>query len=1454
MKLSTYFYLTLFLLSGCFFETQQLPESKNHAFTKIPKKDRMDLAMEHEFQMTKDPETGEVPKFRLIAANEYRDRLVAEQLNSSSERSALSGIDWEERGPDNVAGRTRAILIDTTDGTYNTVFAGSVSGGLWKTTNFLSSPPTWTAVDNFLDNMAVTAIALDPTNTSHIYIGTGEGWYNTDATQGYGIFRSTDGGSTFSQFIGTDNPNFRNVQDLQFDTSGNLYAATRGGSSYGGVFKFTAGGSSWRQVLGSTVGAGATNRATDLELGADGSMYASLGIFSTGSVWKSDISNGVSTGNAGFWTDITPPTAGQRMEIAVSPDPTTADYIYVLIHTTAADNCGAIYQSTDGGTNWTSRTVPTIIDQGSNSNFTRGQAWYDLTAVVDPNDENTVYIGGIDALRTTDGGATWEQMTTWSLFAATGFTSSQNIHADHHSILYLPGSSSQMLIGTDGGIYYTANANVTAGSKPTFVSKNTDYNVTQFYACAIHPTSGTDYFLAGAQDNGSQQFSASGVNSTVEVSGGDGAFCHIDQDNASVQITSYVFNNYYISTNSFSSSSSYSIGSGAGKFINPTDYDDTENILYGSYNAGSYSYITGVGSSPTTGSRAIGTFGSSEPSAVTVSPNTSNRVFFGLDNGDVVRVDNAHDGTAAGTLIFDASAQTGITSLYVSSVAVEDGDDNHLLVTFSNFGVNSIYETTDGGSNWTSVEGNLPDMPVRWAMFSPESEDQVLIATDLGVWSTENLNGTSTEWGPSNSTLGNVRVDMLQHRTSDNTIIAATHGRGLFSTDAFTDPNINIEGTATLPESDADGSKSAPDACINYKDYTVNVQITKAPSSDADVTISVNGSSTATETEDFDLMTTSLTFTAAGSLLMPVTVRVYDDGFQESDETILLDITLTNGGSTDAQEGNTTQATLTIPGNESSPLSADSYAQLGTGSTTFNMPLRGSYSDARTQILYPATELIAQGLSAGWITGLAFDVASKGSSQAFQNFTITIHDAGLTDLDMLQDGGTTVYSQNFTSATGWNEFTFDDAYLWDGESNLLVEFCFDNASSTSADFVNTTTQDHICVWYFRDNGVSGCSLSTMQFTSVNRPNIRFYSGKKSDVATETTTSQAYIGPNETVNFYDGSGNILCTIANGTFDFGCTTIEIDRSVTSAGQDTVAFWTGDDDSKTLLAKTLKLTPTNNSTSASYNLTVYLTATEVSNWATQSGNSIGDIEMVKTANPIENTTPANPTAGGTSELVPTTVVAFGSDHAVTGSFTKGMSGVGFGIPGAPLAVEWLSFQGTNEGNIVRLDWVTGSEINNLGFVIERSSDRGIFEKIGFVNSKGNSTEKQKYSFTDESLVQQEKKYFYHLKQVDLDGKYDYSSIIEINLSQGLRPMLISPNPFMDQFSISIPVEINESFFLSLYSEDGKFIQDIYEGRWTGNPLLINHQLEALPAGIYLMKGSSEGKVFTEKIVKMK
>lgn len=745
-------------------------ESRKQA--KIPLRDRMDLAWEQEFEMTKDPSLGFVPTDRLLTAWDYTQvRLAARGTQ------AIAGIEWRALGPKNFGGRTRALMVDLNDATRKTVWAGSVGGGLWKTTDITATEPNWTPINDMFGNLAITSIAQDPMNPQVMYFATGEGYGNSDAVRGLGIWKSTNGGTSWSQLSSTNNSNFYYNQKILVSNSSTLFACTQSG-----LFRSSDGGASFTRVLGTGLGiSGAVNNvAYDIEQAANGDLFATLrgneGSSQNGSIHKS-VNDGLAWGAA-----ATLPVSSDRIEIATAPN--NASYIYALVELGSAVN--GILQSNNGGTSYVTKSEPDDADGGiTAADFSRGQAWYDLAIAVSPTDPLTVYVGAIDLFKTSDGGDNWGQVSHW--YGGFGF---QDVHADQHNIIFSPGSGNIAYFTNDGAVYRTANA---GDGMPAITSKGANYNTLQYYACAMNPTAGSYNFLAGAQDNGSHKYTQSVLQNTVEVTGGDGAFCHIDQDQPQYQFTSYVYNNYYRSSNGGTSFSSANHGN-SGRFINPTDYDDLNNKMYCA--RGSNQYLrwenpqTGATFTQVACPELEGTV-----SAVKVSPNTANRVFFATSSGNVVRVDEAHTSTPVAVNINIGSAMPGA---YISCIEVQPGNDNHILVTYSNYGVNSIWETTDGGTTWTSVEGLLPDMPIRWIIFNPINNDQALIATELGVWTTDNLDGNNTVWGPSNNGLANVRVDMLQTRASDKLIIAATHGRGLYYTGAFSPPAANFLTTTSI--------------------------------------------------------------------------------------------------------------------------------------------------------------------------------------------------------------------------------------------------------------------------------------------------------------------------------------------------------------------------------------------------------------------------------------------------------------------------------------------------------------------------------------------------------------------------------------------------------------------------------------------------------------------------------
>jgi hypothetical protein len=723
--------------------------------------DGIELAMRQEVLMTRDPSLGTVPKERLVAARE--------KLRALAQTSRMQALGWEERGPNNIGGRTRAMIVDSRDGTGNTVLAASVSGGIFRTTNFTNATPTWAPVNDKLINLAVTAMKQDRTNPAVMYAGTGEGWFNVDAVKGAGIYKSTDGGITWNILPST--AEFEYVQDVDVDRNGNVYAALRNlNTTNRGVVRSNDGGQTWVQVLGAPLDGFVTGRAADLEVAPNGDVYATLGIFSKTMVMRSVFStHGANTGAQGRWDEITPVYSKktQRAELAIAPS--NSQRIYLLMQDSASSEVDYIFKSNNSGTTWDSLPAPTVLNNGENS-----QTWYNLIAAVDPSNPDVIIVGGLHLAKSTDGGANWSTIS-----------SNSTVHVDQHELIYL--SSSRLYVGNDGGVYYTDNAN--AGS-PTFQNKNNTYNVTQFYAVDYHPTN-ANYFLAGAQDNNTQRFTTPGINTTTPAVGGDGGFPHIDQNEGNIQIASTTANNYFRSLNSGQSFSYQSaVSNTEGQFINPTDYDDLQNILYCGHAKGKYYFISNWASSPAGTEVSLSNLGQREVTAVRVDYFGTNMVWLGASLGNsaplLIKLGDAN--TTNPKVLVSKTLPVG-NNAYISSIDVDPGDWRHVLATLSNYGVTSVFESKDGGLNWTAVEGNLPDMPVRWGMFVHNNASVngttgggILLGTELGVWYADQTNGDNTNWQPQNTNLPNVRVDMLKYRPSDRLLLAATHGRGLFST------------------------------------------------------------------------------------------------------------------------------------------------------------------------------------------------------------------------------------------------------------------------------------------------------------------------------------------------------------------------------------------------------------------------------------------------------------------------------------------------------------------------------------------------------------------------------------------------------------------------------------------------------------------------------------------------
>ena len=759
--------------------------------------DQPDVAALQDYFETLDPKTGTVPRQHLLSA--YLDTKTAQSLKSTGSDLLWTGY------PAVMGGRTRALMFDPNDPDHRKLWAGGVTGGLWYNTDITNPGVSWIPVGDFWSCLSIRCITYDPLNPSIFYVGTGEPetalqTYRESSGLGDGIWKSTDGGQTWNLLPSTLNFTYITKIIVREEAGTSvIYAGVVSGLYHGihhavpsdGLFRSINGGSSWQQVLPDIQGKNVPYSPSDIVMNSTGRLFV-------GTMPNLE-NNGAATilysdaGTAGSWTvnstfrnEIIADTAKTipgRVVLACAPsDP---DVVYALIAQgfTSSFNgfnyfyCYRIYRSGDQGTSWVRKNLPG--DVNGQPNFAN-LAWHALDIAVDPNNTDNVYIGGLDVQKTIDGGNSWDRVSDWSLMYYGG--GPQYVHADQHIMLFKPGSSNELVLGADGGVFYTADA---TSDTPTFEERNYNYNTLQFYSGAIHPVAGTDEFLGGLQDNGSLRYTGTPLSIYDMVSGGDGAFCFYDKDEPNYSIASAYYNQYITFDNGvFQNSVTEFYQSGV--FVNPADYDYKNNTLYANACdfAGNFlDYILRINDIA-----SFGYYGSFIPvntgtqtyfSAVKWSPYspTGNTILYlGTQSGQLFRIQHAESNPTKTEITGSDFPVANLISIDVH------GSEDTLLVAFSNYDVPSVFVTYDGGQTWHNREGNLPDMPVRWGIFHPQNSKQAMLATETGIWTTSNLYENGVVWTPQIDGMANVRIDMLNLRESDNTVLAATHGRGFFTT------------------------------------------------------------------------------------------------------------------------------------------------------------------------------------------------------------------------------------------------------------------------------------------------------------------------------------------------------------------------------------------------------------------------------------------------------------------------------------------------------------------------------------------------------------------------------------------------------------------------------------------------------------------------------------------------
>lgn len=673
--------------------------------------------------------TGEIPAGALVKAARQRDAMRA--LDGSGVRVA-----WQWMGPGNIGGRVRAILIHPKD--PRIMWVGAASGGVWKTTN---SGARWDPADKFLTALPIGSMALDPRDPDRLYVGTGEGFFdsvagssNLAAVRGAGIFVSTDGAATWKQLKATANWAFCNRIAIDPKDSRVILAATDQG-----IYRTTDQGASWTRTT--------TGNTMDVRFHPTDSTKAVAGTGTGLALW--------STNGGRTWSKALGLPAARRVEVryyrknpsvvfAAVSDPRERIYVY---------------RSTDGGRTYTRRSTSGI------STYSR----YNNVIWVDPTDERRIFLGGVRLYRSTDGGVTFSAAYNGGYY-------------DYHVLVEHPaydGVRNRVLFsGSDGGVHRLDD---TAAWFVRWQELNNNLGINQFYGAAIHKN-GT--LIGGTQDQGTLHYYG-GTETWRKVFGGDGGFCAIDPASPSYVYAEWYWLNLLASSNGGRTFRRIRGNiTERGNFIPPLVLDP---------NAPRRLYAGGASLWRTDDARAYQPFwkivkpklscpsahyGIDPPcniSAITVASGDSNVVWVGHNNGRLYVSTNALAASPTWTRV-DAA----LPDRWIARIVTDPRDKRRAYVSLMGYTSGNVWVTEDLGRTWKprsgSGAGKLPDIPVPALAVHPRIPGAIFAGTDLGLFfSSDDGNSWSVvPGGPIN-----VPIEELAWR-DERTLMVATHGRGIY--------------------------------------------------------------------------------------------------------------------------------------------------------------------------------------------------------------------------------------------------------------------------------------------------------------------------------------------------------------------------------------------------------------------------------------------------------------------------------------------------------------------------------------------------------------------------------------------------------------------------------------------------------------------------------------------------